>query len=227
MSREEEDERLFSDPKESDRPGAKPAQLPPEVREELLGSMTRLETMMKLEKQGLQSLRELLFSEQLPSLNAAASIIESAVDQIVPLLSTEDDGLLEKRNRFLNRVGDLARTFYHSSLTTYLRMGSVASSIFAEEFNRAYWRGISLRETILTDLRTMLNNFKPLFEAAEQLRLFHGMLSFAFNPKLTNSIQQLAQKTQTMVTAEMTEVLEPIFELIREFIININQVVTN
>ena len=225
MSRDEEDKSLISNSMEPDHSTPKPAQLPPEVQEELLRSMTKLETLMELEKEGLRSLKDLLFHEQFPSLKSTVSFMESALELIESLLGEEEECLSEKRIRLLSQVGDLARTFYHSSITTYLRMGSVASSVFAEEFNRAYWKGVSLKGIILEDLRTMIDELKPFVESAEKLRLYRGMLELTFNPNITTSVRQLALNAQVKDTKEKEGKIGQVFDLVQDFIKIIDELI--
>ena len=218
MRRDDKDKSLFSNSMDPDHSTTKPAQIPSEIEEEQLGSMIQFETMMEQDIESLNSLKDLLFHEQFPSLKSAASLIDSTIDLLISLFGEGEKSLPEKRNNYLNRLSDLARTFYHSSITSYIRMSSEAGNIFKEELNRAYWKGATIKEIIIEDIKTMLEEFKPFFEITEQFRLYRGMLEFAFTSDLNSSVKEIILGVHTKVKAEKMEKFDIIYEMIQDFI---------
>ena len=226
MNRDDKDKSLLSNSMDPDHSATKPAQLPSEIQEELLGSMIQLETIKDQDIESLNSLKDLLFHEQFPSLKSAASLIDSTLDLLISLLGEGENSLPEKRNKYLNRLSDLARTFYHSSITTYIRMSSEAGNIFEEELNRAYWKGATIKEIIIEDIKTMLEEYKPFFETIEQLRLYRGMLEFAFTSDLNASVKEITLGVHTKVKEEKMEKFDLIFDMIQDFISVIEKLIS-
>ncbi|MFX0116827.1 MAG: hypothetical protein ACFFB3_19925, partial [Candidatus Hodarchaeota archaeon] len=57
---------------------------------------------------------------------------------VVALNSLFLDTLPQTRENLLKKLANLSRTFYHTHIVSYLRMSSVATNTFKEEFIRAY-----------------------------------------------------------------------------------------
>ncbi|MHA2270982.1 MAG: hypothetical protein ACXACI_03905 [Candidatus Hodarchaeales archaeon] len=115
----------------------------------------------------------------------------------VALISLLLEDLPQTRDSLLRNLANLSRTFYHTNMVSYLRMSSVATDTFKEEFLRAYWRGVSERKRLIPALLAKIKECQGFLEKEENLRRNRGVLEKSFisdqNPrgKISKNVQEL------------------------------------
>ncbi|MFQ5979982.1 MAG: hypothetical protein ACE5OZ_17765 [Candidatus Heimdallarchaeota archaeon] len=103
--------------------------------------------------------------------------------------------LPQTRETLLKKLANLSRTFYHTHIVSYLRMSSVATDTFKEEFIRAYWRGVTERKRLIPKIEEDLSQCRDFFDKEENLRRNRGVLegSFLDGPSPRTKIQENAK----------------------------------
>jgi hypothetical protein len=82
-------------------------------------------------------------------------------------------------------------------MVSYLRMSSIATDTFKEEFLRAYWRGVSERKRLVPALLAKIKECQGFLDKEENLRRNRGVLETSFisdqNPrgKISKNVQEL------------------------------------
>ncbi len=103
------------------------------------------------------------------------------LQSVVALNAIFLDSFPPTRKGLLAKLANLSRTFYHTSIVKFLRMSSVATDTFGEEFNRAYWRGTNERKRLISKIEDDLTKCREYLEKSENLRRYRGVLEGIFN----------------------------------------------
>lgn len=133
-----------------------------------------------------------LFQEKLLApIEATLENLRSVIALNTLLLAT----LPQTRENLLKNLANLSRTFYHTHIVSYLRMSSVATDTFKEEFIRAYWRGVTERKRLIPKIEEDLSQCREFFGKEENLRRNRGVLegSFLTGPNPRTKIQENAK----------------------------------
>ncbi|MHA1401065.1 MAG: hypothetical protein ACTSQE_12020 [Candidatus Heimdallarchaeaceae archaeon] len=91
------------------------------------------------------------------------------LESIDVFLSSDEGSLSSLRSSLLAQMSSLARTFYQSSLVSYLRSGGDISKQFGEEVERAHIKGVTEREVIIRKIQYIIDKAKDLSLLKEEL----------------------------------------------------------
>lgn len=134
----------------------------------------------------------------------------------IALISLLLDDLPQARESLLRNLANLSRTFYHTTMVSYLRMSSVATDTFKEEFLRAYWRGVSERKRLVPVLFEKIKECQDFLEKEENLRRNRAVLEKSFisdqNPraKISKNVKELLISIEDNDEQERVKTVEKI-----------------
>ncbi len=134
-------------------------------------------------------LSEFLSQNIIKPIIATESTLTTIINNLNELLGNQEEDLPQIRQTMLTVLMHLARTFYHTSVATYLKRVDALADIFEKEYEMAYWRGVLERERLINFLRTQVQQIKrfesnfeetkrSLNELEQQLQILDSSLKF-------------------------------------------------
>ncbi len=133
------------------------------------------------------------------------------VDTIDIFLSSDEGGLSSLRTSLLSQMTSLARTFYQSSLVSYLRNDSTVSKYFEEEVKRAHVKGKIERSIIIQHISNILSKGKDLTVLKEELNSRWQEIYYLLSPEVKTN-EHSFQRQLSLVHEKNKEYIERYFE---------------